>query len=688
LLVLSWATDGDARIRRLDARTETFLTRIRLIGARFAYAITWLDSEQVAVRIPGRRDAPAFAIAPGEQQPLRSPLGEIYPLGADAVEASFVHGFDDPPHYPTTQDSQPLHRLSVANLARHGTAASFATGQMHLVDSDSQQTVWHRLNAEAALPVGTAFIAWLAATSEPEPPTDSSAWCAHHFGRRGTAPIGPHEPHAAWEPMASELPGHPGLGPWERETDRAGLFSVLIQDAHHRVRALTGRYLWLRLELFGDGRASPQIAAVRAWGSRFSYRDTYLPRIYRESLYGAPAIAPGIRFAELPVGDLLAQLDAGGTAATTLLNAFSANGVVLGGVTHIRVEQAGVQWLLADRASGRSLRVRREDQALALYRPQATPADFLERFLCSFEAMLTPLEDKVAAAHLLSDPASAPEAHLDWLGAWIGVAFDSALPAERRRQWLAAAPQLARYHGTTRGLALALDIATGGGVRGGEIVLLEDFRLRRVFATLLGVDLTDEHDPLLPGLTISGNSIVGDTLILGEAETVELLALFRSEVATPEENAAVLSFYDKLAHRATVLVHQTVSPQDLGLIRRIVELESPAHVEVRVLTATWPLLVGVASLVGVDTYLGPPLLPQPARVEVSSLGLGDYVLGDAALDPRVNGAAAAPLQSRPPVANAGEDLTVPFGRSFDLDGSSSSAAPERSIERFTWRRTE
>ncbi|MBT9498376.1 MAG: phage tail protein, partial [Zoogloea sp.] len=342
-------------------------------------------------------------------------------------------------------------------------------------------------------------------------------------------------------------------------------------------------------------------------------------------------------------------------------------------------------WLLRDPASGRAWPLRRSAAEIALYRPQATPADFLERFLASFEGFLTTVEDRIGAAHLLTDPSSVPEARLDWLGTWIGVAFDPALPQERRRAWLAAAPWLARLHGTKAGLQMALDIASGGAVRSGAIVVLEDFRLRRTLATLLGVNLSDEHDPLLPGLVISGNSVVGDTLILGEREQAELLALFRPEVASDAENSAVLAFLDELANRATVLVHHSVSPQDLGLLRRIVELEGPAHVATRVLSATWPFLVGIASLLGVDTYLGPPRRPLPARVNRSSLGQ-DFVLGPVAVDPRMAGAAAPPPPLELPVADAGDDRRVLFGESFMLDGSGSRAAPARSLASFIWRR--
>ena len=107
-------------------------------------------------------------------------------------------------------------------------------------------------------------------------------------------------------------------------------------------------------------------------------------------------------------------------------------------------------------------------------------------------------------------------------------------------------------------------------------------------------------------------------------------------------------------------------------------------------TATWPLLVGIASLVGVDTYLGPPRQRIPARAGVSSLGNGDYVLGVGSLDPRLSGATAPvpSLPAAPPVADAGPDMSVAHGRSFVLDGSGSSAAPGGRITEYRWRLTE
>ena len=644
VVLLSWTGDGESGLRLFDAERGRLGPRQTLESVRFAYAVDWLAGERVALRVPGRRDAPVFAPrlaldADADAAIVLRAAGDICPLASDAEEAPFAHRLEGPPRYPVAgRRVEPLHRLSLANLARRGEAANFGgagTPGMHLIDSGEQQTVWHRLHAEARLPAGCGFVAWLAATAEPAPPAadDAEAWHPHLFGDSGaleaeTVPGGEVAsgegpagalPHAAWERLPSELPGHPGMGAWGApQPGRAGLWTVLVQRHGRRVRRLVGRYLWMRVVLRGDGRDSPELAALRVYGGRFSWRDHYLPRLYHETEFGAAAEA--------------------GSAAEPAV---------------------------------------------------ATPADFLERQLATVEGWLTVLEDRVAAAHLLSDPAVAPAPALEWLGGWVGIAFDGALPAARRRDWLAHAAALARFHGTRHGLRLALDLATDGGVRGGEIVVLEGFRLRRLMATLLGVELEREDDPLLPGLVISGNSVVGDTLMLGEAERLELLALFRDEVASAAEREAVIAFYDRLAYRALVLVHQTVDAQDVGLIRRIVELEAPAHVEVEVATASWPLLVGVASLVGVDTYLGPARAPRPARANVSSLGNGDLVLGVGSLDPRLSGAVAempgAPLAARP-VADAGPDFSTPHARSFGLDGSRSSAAEGRRIAQYRWRR--
>jgi hypothetical protein len=96
-------------------------------------------------------------------------------------------------------------------------------------------------------------------------------------------------------------------------------------------------------------------------------------------------------------------------------------------------------------------------------------------------------------------------------------------------------------------------------------------------------------------------------------------------------------------------------------------------------------MVGVFSLVGVDTYLGPPRPPRQVQLNRSGLGMGDYLIEPAALDPRLHGAVAPPPAARP-VADAGPDRSVALASSFTLDGSASRAAEDREIDRYVWRR--
>jgi hypothetical protein len=181
-------------------------------------------------------------------------------------------------------------------------------------------------------------------------------------------------------------------------------------------------------------------------------------------------------------------------------------------------------------------------------------------------------------------------------------------------------------------------VATGGGVSAGRVIVVEDFWFRRTFATILGVDLDREFDPLFGGPVVTGNSKVGRTLILGEARRREFLALFGAEIQLEEADAAAVErFFETLAHRATVLVHETASAAEFELIRRAAEREAPAHIELRVRAASRDFMVGLASLLGVDTYLRPEPPPEPVEVQRSSVGDGSLLLRLAALDPRMEG---------------------------------------------------
>jgi phage tail-like protein len=609
--VLIWVSGGGARVRLLDS-TGWRGPAIMLQGAGRPYSVAWVGFDRLAVLVigvPGEALVYPMPIEPvsGTTGFIAEPVGDLYPL-TDYTGGPFLHTLNDPPHYPTVDGSAGLHALSLPSFATKGQAMNAI-----LIDSGSSQTVWHRLYLEAEIPPDSSVVIAVAASEEAVPPVSEDAWHPHYFGQPMVAQ-GP-VPQGAWVSSASEVPFYPGLLNCPLVRDRAGLFTVLIQRGHRPVTQVKGRYCWVRVTLSGNGRTTPEVAAVRTYASRFSYRDRYLPELYHETRYG--------------------------DEAETLL------------------------------APGQS----------------ATPSDFLERFLDNMEGVLTPIEDRIASAYLLTDPRTTPDEALEWLGSWIGVSFDPAFPGARRRRFLASAPELYRKRGTLEGLKLALDIATGGAVASGEIVVLEDYRLRRTMGTILGGDFADEDDSLLGGLVVGGNSFVGDSLFLGQEERREFLALFASELdLTAREERAVEGFLDRLVFRATVLVHQQVEPQEVGLIRRIVNLESPAHVAVRVVTASEPFLVGAASLVGVDTYLGSSQPVRPVRVGRSRLGRRDVLVHSPSLDPRLDTLAQVvpTTVSGPPVAEAGDEQTVGFGRSFQLDARGSRAAEGRRLVRYVW----
>jgi phage tail-like protein len=353
----------------------------------------------------------------------------------------------------------------------------------------------------------------------------------------------------------------------------------------------------------------------------------------------------------------------------------------------------------------------------------------MERLLHAHEGALTELEGRIAAGWQVTDPATAPEPALPWIGQWIGIDPVKGEATSRMRQRLLAAPHTAALNGTQGGLLAALELATGGrlvaggridrgrripapgqlaiarsgdvAVRGlmlamrpggecvfltggsvtkGDIVVVEGFRLRRTFATILGADLADEDDPLTLGMATSGNSSVGDTLILGDKARDELLALYRPEIdAARGDTEAVAQFYARLAWRVMVLVRGVTDRTELQRLEDIVDAEVPAHVEPQVHHARNPLIVGAASLVGLDTYLAEPNPFERVRLGASVIGEGDFVAGSGALDSRADG--PVPLA---PTAHADGPAEVWIGNGFTLSALGNRAAERARIESYVW----
>lgn len=581
LLVLVWRPDGRSEVRRVDPLSGHVLAAATLFEAGRPFSLAALEDDRFAVlaardagAAPAVNEALVYRFARGEIHEL----GEVFPL-RDPAEGPWLHGVSLPVEYPVQGGgTRPLVPVSLPAFAPAGAA------------------VLGRRDSEVS-----------------GDPGDTAVRTCFDSGADGTA----------WHRVYVEAVIPPGTGL---------VLEAAASDTEDQPAKL-GAAEWFP-HYFGGGfnaeeqRKKPRAAWLRA-ASEIPGHDGFLDEPAR----------PG------EAGLFTVLLQRSGRRVRTLRGRF----------LHLRVRLVGTgrasPCLHALRAY--APRFSYQDRYLpALYREtlfgpaadapaadhESTPADFLGRLLANFESVLTPLEDRVAASWMVTDPRTAPAAALEWLGAWIGVAFEPWFPPERRREQVRRAAELFAWRGTRRGLELALDVATGGGVSAGRVVVVEDFWFRRTFATILGVDLDRADDPLFGGPVLTGNSKVGRTLMLGEARRREFLALFGAEIPLAEADAAAVArFFETLAHRATVLVHESASAAEFELIRRVAAREAPAHIELRVRSASRDFLVGLASLLGVDTYLRPESAPEPVAVQRSRAGDGSLLLRPAALDPRMEG---------------------------------------------------
>ena len=261
-----------------------------------------------------------------------------------------------------------------------------------------------------------------------------------------------------------------------------------------------------------------------------------------------------------------------------------------------------------------------------------SPPDFRERLLANLEGMLTPIENRVAAAEYLLDPNAAPASILPWLFSYFGPTLDPSWPEARSRRALATLGRQFRARGTYRGVCLALDVATDGAVARGEIVLLETFRLRRPYATVLGIPMGDRN--VLTGDDVpSGNSIVGDTLTLSAERAIDILTLLAPSAASGADPATLSQYLDEYADRVqvTAILQGPAAAALQPVVSAVLQSELPAHLGVDFVFTDQRFILGLSPLLDVDTFLDPPPVLAPLTLDQSILGRDALVRNPAAL---------------------------------------------------------
>ena len=130
-------------------------------------------------------------------------------------------------------------------------------------------------------------------------------------------------------------------------------------------------------------------------------------------------------------------------------------------------------------------------------------------------------------------------------------------------------------------------------------------------------------------------------------------------------------------------MHDQVESVDYALVHSVVEDEKPAHVLAVVQRASRGFMIGLASLVGVNTYLGPEPVPDPATIGVTQVGRYDVVTHMPSLDPRLGGWQGYTEWAKP-VARIKAPAFVPEGATILLDATGSTAPPGANLAGYQW----
>ena len=517
-----------------------------------------------------------------------------------------------------------------------------ALARFAIPGSDPDQ-VWHRVYCEANLPQGTALTIWARAAEI-------------HFGDLVAQATQVAEQAASTLSQAALAGNATAIAAAQAalasaQTDLQAVKSLSVADQNTQAAADQAALAAVLLA------ATPDLAPLNAGNAATVAKNNSLPPL-SATLTAALTVAPFHRQppltavsqpSELPFHPGLASLAGmpGALYEVLLQRSVGANRRLTGAFLDIVAIAAGdgrhSPCLRAIRVY--SSRFSYQDEYLPTYFHQtrisdesdvaatASPPDFRERLLANFEGLLTPIENRVAAAEYLLDPNAAPASTLPWLCSYFGRTLDPTWPQARSRRALAAMGRQFRQRGTYRGVCLALDIATDGAVARGEIVVLETFRLRCSDATVLGIPMSGRNS--LTGYGVpSGNSIVGDTLTLSTERSIDRLAL-QSAIRHFHSGSGCKAsqLLDEYADRfqVTVLLQGPTTAALRPIVSNVLLAELPAQLGFDIVATDQRFILGLSPLLDVDTFLDPTAAPAPLTLDQSVVGRDAIVRNPAAL---------------------------------------------------------
>jgi phage tail-like protein len=559
--------------------------------------IACLDQGRVALLPPAQAGDTAFVqrdVVVASIGPAGLTLaGERYPRRS-AGAARFADTADGTVYYIAADRPRPL--VALPHPGYRPVGAALRSGLL----AGDPDTVWHRAYVEADLPTGTGIVLWA---------------------------------RAGGDPLID-----PGMPP--------NIANLLVTGLLRHV-----------LELPADARSLHGDAVSDIAGVPAAQLDPFLARLNAAPLHRQPALSASGIASELPFHPGLPALtnDSGSLYEVLLQRSLGGNRRMVGRMLDLVFVLSGdgrhTPRMFACRAYAPRFSYQQQylpklyqqtqssDEALDLA-PRPLPPDFRERMLANLEGMLTAIEGRAAAAELLLDPLAAPVSTLPWLASFLGRAIDTAWPEARQRRSIATAGQLLQWRGTYRGVCLALDVATDGAVRRGEVVVVENFRLRRTMATILGIEMDDDN-PMTLNARASGNSIIGDTLILSVETGRAFLALFAPDLARRNEAAAVRRFFDQYENRVTILLHGAAQ-QQRPVVENVLAAEMPAHLWWDVYDSDHSFVLGLSPLLGIDSFLDPPPPVQPVTLNQSRIGRDAVIHDSGTLVPADPGRDIAP----------------------------------------------